>query len=277
MNKWELLLKEQPFEKLAYKKTSVGDLQLYIVKPNNLSDGKVRTAIIWIHGGGWISGDPKIFLPNCNYFALKGAVSFSVEYRLCDEKKGITLYDCIDDCRDAVAFIRKNAGFFGINPNKIVVLGDSAGGHLAACLLNIKNNKENDAIVNAVVCYNPILDLTTSWKRMTPGYNKETEEKSMEDWLKTYEKAKELSPFYAIREGNAPILIMHGMSDIVVDTEQSVRYYNKTKEFGNKAELILLPHTNHAFVVIGFNEKPENTYKVLEQTEGFLKRLDFLK
>ena len=69
-------------EKLLYKKTNEGDLNLFVYKPSEFDIKKKHSCIIFFHGGGWNSGSPEQFQRQSRYFASRGMVSVSVEYRI---------------------------------------------------------------------------------------------------------------------------------------------------------------------------------------------------
>src|SRR6185436_1806201 len=90
-----------------------------------------RTAVIIIHGGGWRSGDRNLHYPLAQRLAKLGYVCFTPEYRLSTE----ALYPAgVYDIKSAIRWVRKNAAKYGLNEDKIVVAGHSAGGELAAMM-----------------------------------------------------------------------------------------------------------------------------------------------
>ena len=100
--------------------------------------GKLRPAIVVIHGGGWIEGDKSSFssqerpVPgNIIDFAALGFVAVTINYRLSSEAPYPA---ALDDCRSAVRWLRAHAEEYGIDPNHIGAYGNSAGGHLAMLL-----------------------------------------------------------------------------------------------------------------------------------------------
>ena len=95
---------------------------------------KDRHALIYIHGGGWIGGNPMDYEGACKYIAeLADCVVFNVDYSLAPELK---YPNGFDDCFSAITYIYEHASELGINPEKIGIAGDSAGGNLsAACCL----------------------------------------------------------------------------------------------------------------------------------------------
>jgi len=92
-------------------------------------------AMIDIHGGWFVGGEPSTDYPG--YLSKKGVAMFSISYRL-GEEGGFP--QCIRDCRNAVRFVRKNADRFNIDPNRIAVMGGSAGGYLSLMLAMVPEN-----------------------------------------------------------------------------------------------------------------------------------------
>ncbi len=178
-------------------------LRLYMVCPKQWRPGDHRPAIVFIHGGGWSNGDPDQWFPQCRYFAGRGLVAASVQYRL--RTKTVDVDDCLADCKSAIRYLRQHANELGVDPEKVAVVGESAGGHLAAAVATIDkfNHPEDDlsysAVPNLLVLLNPITDLSTKWG----------------DSLG--EKAMALSPLQHVSQRTPPTLLIHGNVDQCVD------------------------------------------------------------
>ncbi len=127
---------------------------------------KARPAILLIHGGGWRSGSRDQQVPMAQQLAARGYVTTTVEYRLSPEAKYPA---AVYDLKSAIKWVRLHAKDYGINKNKIAVLGCSAGGQLAA-LLGTTNglsafegnecNNSEESTVNAIVDIDGILAFT---------------------------------------------------------------------------------------------------------------------
>lgn len=109
-----------------------GRLDVYEPPPELVSEGEARTAIIYFHSGAFIAGHRSFGAGMCGFLASHGAVCMSVSYRLTNRGNGVA--GCIDDAWAAYRWTRANAEKLNIDPNKIVVAGDSAGGLLATAL-----------------------------------------------------------------------------------------------------------------------------------------------
>ncbi|MEN3323194.1 alpha/beta hydrolase [Mariniflexile soesokkakense] len=117
-------------ENIVYKKTNTSKLKLDVYIPKGLSK-KTYPAVLLIHGGGWLVGSKENERVMAQYLALNGYVGISVSYRLGLEA---TYPAGVTDLKDAVRWMRKYAKKYHINPDKIAVLGASAGAQLAALI-----------------------------------------------------------------------------------------------------------------------------------------------
>jgi acetyl esterase/lipase len=117
-----------------------------------------RACALLFHGGGWSGGDPSLFHPAARYLAGRGLVAICVQYRLMAGE--VTAFDCVADCRAALAFVRANAAQLGVDPHRISAMGDSAGGHLAL-MLGYPAPTGGGTPADAIISYNPVADLET--------------------------------------------------------------------------------------------------------------------
>ena len=153
----------EPDEKIVYKKTEQGKLSLHLFYPDGHQKTDKRPVAVFIHGGGWTGGNPSAFYSQCNYLASRGIVAISVEYRL-GKKHKTTPIECVKDGKSAMRWVRKNAGEIGVDPNKIIAGGGSAGGHVAASTGTATSFEEetDDKSISycpqALVLFNPVYD-----------------------------------------------------------------------------------------------------------------------
>jgi acetyl esterase len=237
-----------------YKKIGDRELEVIVYSPGSVLPGEadaLRPAIILIHGGGWRGGQPEILSWAARELAGRGAVCIAVQYRLAGSN-GATIQDCLDDVRDSVRWVRQEAPRLGINPNRLALLGESAGGHLAAAVVMLQSRVD----VSALVLLNPVLDLEPPrWSLRIPGV--------------TQENARAWSPLRFVREGLPPVLIVHGTDDSVVPITQSRQFAADLQAAGNRAKLLELDHVEHAFFSPGYG-KEEVRLRVLQDICGFL-------
>jgi len=231
-------------------------LRLYLVHPREWKESDRRPAVVFIHGGGWGQGDPDQWFPQCRYFALRGAVGASVQYRLATGANEIAA--CVADCQAAIAYLRRHAVELGVDPKRIAVVGESAGGHLAAALGTVTLDAGlRESMPNALVLLNPITDLTTPWG---------------ERWGSSAER---FSPLSHISKRTPPTLLIHGNADSVVDIRHSRAFHQRMLELGNQSRLIEVPGADHAFAVFGFGPAQGNILAILEM-DRFLSALGYL-
>ncbi len=266
------------YDRVTYKRTDEGRLDLFIFKPEGFAETDRRAAVVFIHGGGWRSGYPDLFFPHCRYFAARGAVAFSVQYRLVDETGASALDavgDCISDCKSAIRHIRKNAARYGIDPSKLSVAGDSAGGHLAACVGVIPGfdaeggDTSESAVPDAFVCYNPCVDMNVD---LVYRIFKIDAANVPADVI---EKADAVSPLSFVASGQPPALIMHGTADTVVPVEQAYDMTEAMKRAGNRCDMVALEGVKHAFVLPGYGTE-ETVVEAIRTMDLFLVSLGML-
>ncbi|MBN1291608.1 MAG: alpha/beta hydrolase [Candidatus Latescibacteria bacterium] len=266
-----------------YKTIDNHNLKLYVFYPPEYRESDRRTAVVCIHGGGFSSGNPNLFFPHCRYFAKRGAVTFSVNYRLTKPHES-TVYDCLADCKSAIRYIRTHAEKLGIDPNRVAVLGDSAGGHLAACLgtnMGIDNPGDDlsvSPVANVVIMCNPVADMTVppATKMEIPGIAKETTDNALRYGPTTEERARRISPIHNVVPNQSPSLLMHGEEDSNVPIEQANRYYEAMKNAGNDITYYPLEGVHHAFVLPGYGTE-ETVVTALQKADEFLVSQGFLK
>ena len=134
------------------------------------SIGNIYPALVYYHGGGWVLGSIDTHEAFTGFLAkeLKAKI-FSVEYRLAPEHK---FPIPLEDCEAAFNWVKDNATDLGINPNRVSVGGDSAGGNLSAALC-VKCQQNNLPMPKAQLLIYPVTDLTfqsPSMEEMAEGF-----------------------------------------------------------------------------------------------------------
>ncbi|NBD38211.1 MAG: alpha/beta hydrolase fold domain-containing protein [Verrucomicrobia bacterium] len=241
---------------MTYAEREGEPLQLHIFEPDRPSG----TALLWFHGGGWQAGEPEQLYPQCRYLAGLGFTAISAEYRLATE--GRTLQDSVQDARAALAWLAANAAAIAIDPARIVVGGESAGGHLAAMAALSGTGTEKAPAAAAQILVNPVLDLTSlDWAMRKPGVNGDRK------------TAKILSPLHRIDAQSAPVLLLHGGRDEIVQAEQAKAYAEALQAAGVPAKLRVWPDRGHAFFLDLPGKRPDREAmgKSYLEIEAFLR------
>lgn len=257
---------------LVYKHVEgYGDLKVYVYSPPTMGDTPCRrTVVLLIHGGGWGVGSPHMLATHAAWLRDKGYVAITVQYRLMGKDNGVTPFECVQDVRSAMRFVRAHACRWAGDSKRIVALGESAGGHLAAAcaLLTDINDPHDDRTVSArpdaLLLYNPVLDTAPpdGWKWTAW---------SGEGGKKVAPRAKELSPTDHVVTGAPRTLIIHGDKDDIAPLRWSEAFVKKMIAANNHhTELIVLPGRRHAFAVPGWGDE-KTILETLEATWKFLR------
>ncbi|MFN4228031.1 MAG: alpha/beta hydrolase fold domain-containing protein [Candidatus Ratteibacteria bacterium] len=246
---------------VTYGKVKNRELLLDIIRRVD-KENKKLPVIVYIHGGGWISGNKETGWNKLLPFVENGYLGVSISYRLSSEAKFPAQ---IEDCKCAIRFLRANSEKYNIDNEKIGVWGASAGGNLV-CLLGVTDdNTFNNSggwegyssKVNAVCDWfgrtNFLIDIKKSEDENSPYvYISKFLGGPIEENL---EKAIKVSPYYYECKKCPPFLIVHGENDNIVPYSQSEMFYNKLKK--NKVDVILIKVKN-AGHGSNFNEKVFN-------------------
>ncbi len=225
-------------------------LQLDLARPKN-GDGPFP-AVVCIHGGGWREGSRQGHDGLCLRLAQQGYVAVTVSYRFAPKYQFPAQ---AHDVKEAVRWLRAHAKQYKINPDRIGVMGDSAGGHLAQFLgvtgdvqsfEGTGANLDQSSRVTCVVNYFGPNDLTKSYdKSIEAG---KVLPPLLGGDLKTARKQHILaSPLYWVTPHAAPTLCIQGNKDLLVNHEQAVWMVDRLKAAGVEAELLTLEGAGHGF------------------------------
>lgn len=226
-------------KQLVFKSTPQGELKLHIWSPENQL--KDRPCIVFFFGGGWKGGSPQQFARQSEYLASRGMVAVSAEYRVSGTHK-TTPDVCVEDAKSAIRWVRAHADQLGIDADKVIAAGGSAGGHLAAATAFVPgfDAKSDDhsisAIPNALVLFNPALDLTLVDREIVDGDGRTINEA--------------ISPTRFLHKKAPPTIIFFGTDDAL--SKHGVEYVAKATDLGLDVELYWAAGKGHGF----FNDSP---------------------
>ncbi len=251
-------------KEIVYK--TVGKIQLKLHVYSTEGGGRQRPAIVFFFGGGWVGGNPSQFFPHCEHLAAKGMVAVSAEYRVRSRHQA-TPFDCVEDARSAIRYLRGHAGELGIDPDRIAAGGGSAGGHLAAATgtLNVPASETEELRVSsrpsALVLFNPVFD------NGPKGYG--------------YDRVKsrypEISPLHNLGGKKVPpTIVFLGTKDKLIPVSTAQNYKALMEEGGNRCDLHLYEDQKHGF----FNRRNrKNKYYELtvRAMDQFLTELGYLE
>ncbi len=232
--------------------------------------GSNKPAIVFFFGGGWSNGSRQQFESQARYFAARGMVAITADYRVRSQNQSRVI-DSISDARSAMKWVRANAKRLKIDPNKIAASGGSAGGHLAACTAFVSEfddprDPQASAVPNALVLFNPALVLAP----LTPGSGGSFAGVPPVSFLGA--EAPRVSPAHHITKNGPPTVIFHGQKDRTVPIETARMFVSRMKESGNRCELVEYPGQPHAF----YNGEPWKS-RTLQGSDEFLVSLGWIK
>lgn len=208
-------------------------------------------AVLCIHGGGFRAGKREGWDAMCKQLAARGYVAVTITYRLAPK---YPFPAAVEDSKAAVRWVRANAAKYHVDPNRIGVLGDSAGGHLAQFLAVTNNVHDFDGDQNpgpsssvqaAAAFYGPC-DFTLSYGKSVDAA--EVLPLFLGGNLEQQRRRHILaSPLYWVTPDAPPILLLHGTEDKYVNYEQAILMRDRLKAAEVEVELLTLQGAGHGF------------------------------
>ncbi|HJF13353.1 MAG TPA: alpha/beta hydrolase [Enteractinococcus helveticum] len=240
---------------LVYARRDTGELLFDLYHP--AVDHPVPV-IIWLHGGGWFTGDRTLSPDLSQIVAQSGYAVASIDYRL----SGQALFPAqLHDVRAAVRFLRSNAHTYGLDPQGICLWGASAGGHLALLVgltgpvrqLPGEDEPGETRVAAVAASYPPIdlLDIVDQAAERLPGTDplSSPEARLIGGHPAQHPRAsKYASPLNWITPLAPPIQLSHGLADPLVPYHQSVRMHEALAAAGTASELYLVDEYKHGFL-----------------------------
>jgi len=245
----------EPGDAQVYRTVGERDLKMHVFAPEG-GDDRGRAAVLLIHGGGWRAGSPNLLFPHAAYFRDRGLVAFVPEYRLAEKRNDAGVPRAVEDVRAALAWIRSNADRLGVDAQRVAILGESAGGHLAAVAALAPGVGEQRP--GAAVLWNPITDTVAG------------------DWKLDIDQPGAISPLHLIDEHAPPTLVIHGTKDRVVSPSHGERFARQMSEVGRRCDLVMMPGAGHAFSIPNYGS-PRQIAAAVTQTDRFLASLGWLE
>jgi alpha-L-fucosidase 2 len=244
------LLPARTLQDIEYSKVSGESLRL----DANIPEGAgPHPAAIIVHGGAWVTGDKQRSVRPLFKPLIDGGIAwFSINYRLArgsDPASLISLEslaaltNASDDVRNAVEFIRAHATEWNVDPNRIVIIGESAGAHLASmAALRPGAGKPVQAVV---AFYSPsdLVKLVEASPRIPDALRRMVKGSPLEALLMT--GLKRLSPQTWVTKDAPPFLMIHGTADQLVPFEQSETMCAALRSLGASCEVVSVPGAGH--------------------------------
>lgn len=230
---------------------------IYVSRAN--STHGAHPAVLLIHGGGWSAGSRVEFADVANLLARQGVMAISIDYRLIPAARWPAQGE---DVEEAMWWMGENAALLGIDPNRIAVIGGSAGAHLAGWLATSDRRSPTGtpSRPTAVISLWGPWDLTASRDTLSQDAN------NIIDSLVVNSDRRNASPYFRINANTAPTLMFHGEKDALVPSVQSTSACSAIKAAGASCELVLFAEEGHDI------KHPENARILMERMAAFLKQ-----
>ncbi len=209
--------------------------------------------VVFIHGGGWIGNDKYAdmgYMTNTVSAMLNNGMAVaSIDYRFAQDA---VFPGILQDCNKAVSFLYDNADKYGLDKNRMALMGFSAGGHLASLMGTSQNNKVDNLYFpnsyrpfkyKAVVDFYGPTDLV-----LLPGNEDEKSPEGILIGAKPLERpdlAKAASPITYIDKNDPPFIIFHGEKDNIVSNKQSKLFHAWLGHHGVKSDLTIVKDAPH--------------------------------
>lgn len=242
---------------IVYARRATGDLLMDLCLPAGRGPVPV---VIWLHGGGWFTGDRTLAPDLAVHFASRGLAMASVDYRL----SGQALFPAqLHDVRAAIRFLRNHAPGYGLDPAAIGLWGASAGGHLAALagltghLASLSGEGDDGgaaASVRAVATSYAPVDLAAVVADAEANLPGMVAEDAPESRLlggvprEHAELAGQANPLSWVTAAAPPFQISHGTGDVLVNHHQAERLHDALVDVGGTSALYLLEGYRHGYL-----------------------------
>ena len=234
---------------ITYKKAHGHDIKLDVITAGGSS--QIRPTVIYLHGGGWVGGSKEDHALFVLPYLTRGMNAVNVDYRLASDSLAPA---AVEDCRCALRWVHRHAKEYGFDTSKLVVAGESAGGHLSLMtgMLDSAAGFDNECPadqasgssvkVAAIVDYCGITDVADllggshvqSFALMWFG--------SLPDRV---DLARRLSPLTYVRQGLPPTIIIHGDQDTTVPYQHGVRLHEALDRAGVPNQFLPIPGGKH--------------------------------
>ncbi len=224
-------------------------------------------AVIIVHGGGFTRGNKQVYVtPIFEPLTRAGFAWFSIDYRLAPQYE---FPAAVEDVERAIEYIKSHAADYKVDPGRIALLGESAGGYLVSYV-----GTETDPrwrVAGVVSFYGPHNLMEEYEMRRKQGV--EASALMAFFGITTFDsqalrRLEEASPIDRVRKGMPPYLLLHATDDRLVDYQQSVKMCERLKQAGNVCELYTVEGAGHGMT--GWERTPAYKQKVVDWLQQVL-------
>ena len=224
------------------------DLRMSVICPKIVQGHEKLPVVLWICGGAYLDVDENVWMPQMVHLARRGFIVASAQYRTSNQSAWPAP---LTDVKSAVRYLRANAERYAIDPKRVYIMGESAGGTFAT-LCSVTNddrtydegdNLEYSSKVQKAVDFYGLVDFHAfdDLVNKVPGYDDPV---ARAVWY-FRDHMDEGSSFYQITSKTPPTLIFHGTEDALIPVRQSERYYERLQACGVRSDLYIIEGAGH--------------------------------
>lgn len=248
---------------ITCKKVGDAELTLHVFLPTNQAESRPRPAIVFFFGGGWTVGTPIQFYPECAHFAAKGFVAISADYRIASVNHS-TPFESVADGKSAIRWVRHHSAELGVDPDRIVAAGASAGGQVAAAAALVPGLDEPGE--NLSVSSRP--DALLLWYAVVDngpnGYGPSS----------VKSRYQQFSPLHNLYTNPPPTLFFIGAKDAIIPVSTVEEFKARLEKAGGRCALKIFPGAGHPLYSYQ-NEESGLRDSTLAAADDFLSSLGF--
>jgi len=248
-------------ETFVYHDVEPEPMRLHVFKPQGWAETDKRPAWIHFFGGGFVNGTPLQSAGQGRNAAKLGLVGIAVDYRV-KNRHGTNASACVADARAALRWVQEHAAELGIDPQRIVVSGSSAGGHLALWTA-IKQTPWGSDPAEAPL-YKPAALILLSAAA-------DTSESGGQRSDRFAGHGTDLSATQNLDAKMPPVLMFHGDADTTVPYKYAVELHETLKIWGNDCTFITIHRGGH-----NLTGTPGARERIVAESQAFLERLKIL-
>ena len=271
---------------VVYKRIAGRELNLDLYYPTAKRAEKCPV-IVFTHGGGWAAGNR--YKAASGSFAVvfqqlinEGFAVAPVTYRLAKKDSNVAMRDCVIDCKDAIRYLAKNSDRLGIDPMRICVMGDSAGGHIAQMLLLASPEQLRGDPVLAEVSYRMVAGV--SWYgpcdfEKVELFNHDDQADFKDRFAarilnsdsgptEKLARYREISPINYLSKNSPPLLMIQGDKDTTIPVKHAYYMKQKANEVDAPVEIMIIRNSGHNWRKVDAEIDPSRE-AIVERTVQF--------
>lgn len=248
---------------ILYKLTPEEDLYLDVYYPEQMNPTEKLPIVVYTHGGGWFNGSKENITKGpveAPFLKLleEGFAVVSINYRLV-RHKSVVMRNCVIDAMDALRYLSKNNAALHLDTNRVFVLGDSAGGHIAQMITLADPNQFLGDKMLSEYTYNVIAgvswygpsDFTKTELFATVDKTKVPDRfgsrilKSKNDTKKKDAMYKEMSPVFYLTKESSPLYMMAADNDTTIPVAHAYHMMKKADSIGANVEMFIVKNAGH--------------------------------